>query len=183
MAATQRESLFFSENFRSKVVKVKVKEGSHITIGQILFQFEPEETGIRENQNANNSVSNGPSKFVVRATSAGLLEKLYIKEGNVIDQGYLFLNLFYLPFFHLFSLRALILEYSSCSHPTVMKEMCAECGADLRETDQRSQTAAVAMVHNIPELMVSMKVRLTENCNSHWFSIFLIVYIGSHSVG
>jgi hypothetical protein len=39
-----------------------------------------------------------------------------------------------------------------------MKEMCAECGADLRETDQRSQTAAVAMVHNIPELMVSMKV-------------------------
>lgn len=139
MAATQRESLFFSDNFRAKVVKVKVKEGSHITIGQILFQFEPEETCIREIQNANNSVSNGPSKFVVRATSAGLLEKLYIKEGNVIDQG------------------ALILEYSSCSHPTVMKEMCAECGADLRETDQRSQTAAVAMVHNIPELMVSMK--------------------------
>lgn len=40
-----------------------------------------------------------------------------------------------------------------------MKDMCAECGADLRETDQRNQTAAVvAMVHNIPELMVSMKV-------------------------
>ena len=49
-------------------------------------------------------------------------------------------------------------EYSSCSHRTVMKDMCAECGADLRESDQRNQTAAVAMVHNIPELMVSMKV-------------------------
>ena len=54
--------------------------------------------------------------------------------------------------------RSLILDYSICSHPTVMKDMCAECGADLRETNQRSQTAAVAMVHNIPELMVSMQV-------------------------
>ena len=55
--------------------------------------------------------------------------------------------------------RCVVLEYTQCVHRTVMKDMCAECGADLRETDQRNQTAAVvAMVHNIPELMVSMKV-------------------------
>lgn len=89
MAATQRESLFFSENFHAKVVKLKVKDGSHITLGQILFQFEPEENSIRENENANSHISNGSSKFVVRASSAGLLEKLYIKEGDVIDKGYL----------------------------------------------------------------------------------------------
>ena len=40
-----------------------------------------------------------------------------------------------------------------------MKDMCAECGADLREVDKSNQSAAVAMVHNIPELMVSMKVK------------------------
>ena len=48
-------------------------------------------------------------------------------------------------------------------HPTVMKDMCAECGADLRESTKRNQTAAVAMVHNIPELMVSMKVQTPSN--------------------
>lgn len=56
-----------------------------------------------------------------------------------------------------------------------MKEMCAECGADLRETDQRNQTAAVAMVHNIPELMVSMKVVMIENCNSYLYSTFALL--------
>nr|CAH0099104.1 unnamed protein product [Daphnia galeata] len=120
-------------------IKLKVKEGSHITIGQILFQFEPEETPGFQKESVNSHISNGPSKHVVRANSAGLLEKLHVNEGDIINQG------------------SLILEYSNCSHPTVMKEMCAECGADLRETNQRSQSAAVAMVHNIPELMVSMK--------------------------
>lgn len=58
-----------------------------------------------------------------------------------------------------YQFRHPILDYSVCCHPTVMKDMCAECGADLRETKQKSQTTAVvAMVHNIPELMVSMKV-------------------------
>ncbi|XP_014667212.1 PREDICTED: RNA polymerase II subunit A C-terminal domain phosphatase-like [Priapulus caudatus] len=48
-----------------------------------------------------------------------------------------------------------------CAHPTVMKDMCAECGADLREKyglagDRAAPTvASVAMVHSIPELMVS----------------------------
>ena len=29
--------------------------------------------------------------------------------------------------------RAEMLVISGCTHPTVMKDMCAECGADLRE--------------------------------------------------
>ena len=49
----------------------------------------------------------------------------------------------------------------SCDHPIVMKDMCADCGADLRETINNTPTnAVVAMVHNIPELMVSMKVKI-----------------------
>merc|ERR1719414_961462 len=42
-----------------------------------------------------------------------------------------------------------------CAHPTVMKDMCAECGADLRKMEKVEQEAGVAMVHAIPELKVS----------------------------
>ena len=48
-----------------------------------------------------------------------------------------------------------------CRHPTVMKDLCAECGVDLRvegvgkenENTQISQ-ASVPMVHSVPELKV-----------------------------
>lgn len=51
---------------------------------------------------------------------------------------------------------AKILKYvGGCSHPTIMKDMCAECGADLRKMDNNSGVASVAMVHSIPELKVS----------------------------
>lgn len=90
--ATQRESVFLTENGRVKIIKLKVKEGSNITIGQILFQFEPEEDPVAHGNGETNSCPiNGPSKHshVVRATSAGLVEKVYIKEGDVIEKGYL----------------------------------------------------------------------------------------------
>ncbi len=60
--------------------------------------------------------------------------------------------------------------------------MCAECGADLRETNQRSQTAAVAMVHNIPELMVSMKVHKQTMKLLGKFCILHLQHIGSSIV-
>lgn len=48
-----------------------------------------------------------------------------------------------------------------CKHPTVMKDLCAECGVDLRvegigkenESTKISQ-ASVPMVHSVPELKV-----------------------------
>lgn len=42
-----------------------------------------------------------------------------------------------------------------------MKDMCAECGADLRK-DDLSMTASVPMVHSIPELKVSEEVCSNE---------------------
>lgn len=39
-----------------------------------------------------------------------------------------------------------------------MKDMCAECGADLRKEDMLTTTASVPMVHSIPELKVSEEV-------------------------
>lgn len=90
--AAQRESIFLTENCRVKIIKLKIKEGSNITIGQILFHFEPEENSAVGNGNNGKPVSNGPSKntHVVRATTAGLVEKLYVKEGDLIDPGFVF---------------------------------------------------------------------------------------------
>jgi hypothetical protein len=42
-----------------------------------------------------------------------------------------------------------------------MKDMCAECGADLRKQDQNLQNASVPMVHSIPELKVSKDVNFS----------------------
>ena len=59
-----------------------------------------------------------------------------------------------------------LLSLSKCSHTTLMKDMCAQCGMDLRkiEEEKSSSTARVqnkaniAMVHSIPELKVSSDV-------------------------
>lgn len=52
--------------------------------------------------------------------------------------------------------RACIADLEECRHPTVMKEMCAGCGADLRtDESQKKDTAVVPMVHSVPELKVS----------------------------
>lgn len=49
------------------------------------------------------------------------------------------------------------MELEPCSHPTIMNDMCAECGADLRKDDLIG-TASVPMVHSIPDLKVSEEV-------------------------
>lgn len=53
--------------------------------------------------------------------------------------------------------RAPLLELKACIHPTVMKDMCAECGADLRK-EEAITAASVPMVHSIPDLKVSEEV-------------------------
>lgn len=51
--------------------------------------------------------------------------------------------------------RTVFAEIEACQHPTVMKEMCADCGADLRADDGPNRDVAVVpMVHSIPELKV-----------------------------
>lgn len=67
---------------------------------------------------------------------------------------------------------------SDCPHSTLMKDMCADCGADLRmeDSEDKSSTSAndasagnpsgagdkakasISMVHSIPELKVSNDV-------------------------
>jgi len=45
-----------------------------------------------------------------------------------------------------------------CSHSTVVSDLCADCGADLRIDNASKPTASVSMVHSVPDLKVSEQV-------------------------
>ncbi len=67
------------------------------------------------------------------------------------------------------STRTSILEH--CSHPIVMKDLCGVCGADLQKLGPQNLSGEVAMVHNIPELRVSMEVRIEIDFISLCYSL------------
>ncbi|NXY40575.1 CTDP1 phosphatase, partial [Ceuthmochares aereus] len=56
----------------------------------------------------------------------------------------------------------ILVRLEGCSHPVVMKGLCAECGQDLTQIRSKNgkqnvplSTATVSMVHSVPELKVS----------------------------
>lgn len=53
--------------------------------------------------------------------------------------------------------RKPVLELGQCNHTTVIKDMCADCGADLRQDEPGANCskASVPMVHSVPELKVT----------------------------
>ncbi|XP_055536384.1 RNA polymerase II subunit A C-terminal domain phosphatase [Wyeomyia smithii] len=74
----------------------------------------------------------------LKATKAGVVKKRLAREGEIVDKG------------------KPILELEQCTHTTVIKDMCADCGADLRQEDQGgTSVASVPMIHSVPELKVT----------------------------
>uniref|UniRef100_A0A8C0FKU3 RNA polymerase II subunit A C-terminal domain phosphatase n=1 Tax=Bubo bubo TaxID=30461 RepID=A0A8C0FKU3_BUBBB len=58
--------------------------------------------------------------------------------------------------------KGVLVRLEGCSHPVVMKGLCAECGQDLTQIRSKNgkqnvplSTATVSMVHSVPELKVS----------------------------
>lgn len=78
----------------------------------------------------------------------------------------------YLYFTHNFVYSAEIALLEECRHPTVMKDMCAECGTDLR-TDENAKldVAIVPMVHSVPELKVTYLLITYKNKNIPTFIV------------
>ncbi|CAG5029517.1 unnamed protein product [Parnassius apollo] len=73
-----------------------------------------------------------------KAVRAGTISSIKVKEGDIAEPG------------------GCVADLEECRHPTVMKEMCAECGADLRSDEGvKHDVAIVPMVHSVPELKVS----------------------------
>ncbi|KAK6185364.1 hypothetical protein SNE40_007614 [Patella caerulea] len=124
-----------------RISKWKVRQGSHISKGVLMAIYNTEE---KEKDTVQQKL---------KAPNAGIVKRIIAKEGQLCEPG---------------SILVEIGPQSAnlCSHPTVMKDMCAECGADLRcelglAGDRKEPVeASVAMVHCIPELIVSEEVAL-----------------------
>ncbi|XP_012251534.2 RNA polymerase II subunit A C-terminal domain phosphatase [Athalia rosae] len=119
----------------ARITKWKVGMNAMISAGRIVLHY--------RNVNNDSNVPVGDSEKKLRASKFGRVIQLLVEEGDVIQPGQ----------------DVLLLE--GCKHPTVMKDLCAECGADLREEmskDEGGKTiasqASVPMVHSIPELKV-----------------------------
>lgn len=55
--------------------------------------------------------------------------------------------------------RSPLLEIETCHHTTIIKDLCADCGADLEQIDIASSSkASVPMIHSVPELKVSTEL-------------------------
>ncbi|XP_071824060.1 RNA polymerase II subunit A C-terminal domain phosphatase-like [Apostichopus japonicus] len=139
MAAPLNEILWKGKT-RCRIEKLKVKQGSHVSVGSLLVIC----AVLRENEEEKESEK--PQIERLKSSLVGTVDCLYVKTGQTVDPG------------------GLVMTVAPCNHPTVMKDMCADCGADLRVSQgkpgERIQHAAasVAMVHNIPELHVSKEV-------------------------
>ncbi|XP_049963662.1 RNA polymerase II subunit A C-terminal domain phosphatase [Schistocerca serialis cubense] len=109
----------------AKLLKWAVEEGSFVSIGRVLLFY---------NLNVD---AEKPTEQKLKAKTVGVIRKLLVKEGEIIEPG------------------KEILELDGCTHPTVMNSMCAECGVDLKEDDQVESNASVPVIHSIPDLKVS----------------------------
>ncbi|XP_078043867.1 RNA polymerase II subunit A C-terminal domain phosphatase Fcp1 [Augochlora pura] len=118
----------------AKILKWRVRMDTMVSAGRVLFLYQNITPGTEDVK--------GPEKKY-RATRFGRVTKFLAKEGNIIQPG------------------EVIMILEGCRHPTVMKDLCAECGVDLRVEGVRRESeniqisqASVPMVHSVPELKV-----------------------------
>ncbi|KAG5306139.1 CTDP1 phosphatase, partial [Acromyrmex insinuator] len=130
------EVTFPSDRPPGKILKWRVRSDTMVAAGRILLVYQD------ATPTADDEETKGPEKKL-RATNFGRVKQILAKEGDVVQPG------------------QVIVLLEGCTHPTVMIDLCAECGADLRvqETSKDGNTvgvsqASVPMVHSIPELKV-----------------------------
>ncbi|KAM8841244.1 RNA polymerase II subunit A C-terminal domain phosphatase [Spinachia spinachia] len=120
-----------------RLLEWKVKPGSHVNLDSVLALCAP----IPPAKGA--EAARHPERKV-KSDRSGVVKELCCQPGQVIPPG------------------GVVVRIEECSHPIVMKGLCAECGQDLTQlqgTNGNQQTpistATVSMVHSVPELMVS----------------------------
>ncbi|XP_037549341.1 RNA polymerase II subunit A C-terminal domain phosphatase [Nematolebias whitei] len=120
-----------------RLLEWKVKPGSLVNVDSVLALCAPMA------QEKRTEAVRLPERKV-KSDRAGVVKELGCQVGQIISPG------------------SVIVRIEECSHPIVMKGLCAECGQDLTQlqgTNGNQQvpisTATVSMVHSVPELMVS----------------------------
>lgn len=132
-----------------RLLEWKVAAGATVRIGSVLAVCEaaasPQPAGPTPARVASGGcVRAGRAERRLRSERAGVVRELCAQPGQVVAPG------------------ALLVRLEGCSHPVVMKGLCAECGQDLTQLQSKNgkqqvplSTGTVSMVHSVPELMVS----------------------------
>ncbi|XP_044941208.1 RNA polymerase II subunit A C-terminal domain phosphatase isoform X3 [Mustela putorius furo] len=137
-----------------RLLEWRVAAGAAVRIGSVLAVCEAaasvQPAGPARAGSGSGSGSGSASGGCVRAERrlrserAGVVRELCAQPGQVVAPG------------------SVLLQLEGCSHPVVMKGLCAECGQDLTQLRSKNggqqvplSTATVSMVHSVPELMVS----------------------------
>ncbi|XP_036345219.1 RNA polymerase II subunit A C-terminal domain phosphatase-like, partial [Rhagoletis pomonella] len=129
-----------------RINKWRVREGFPITSSQVILLYEITSSDNSSEASstktlATSVVSVDKTLLKLKANRVGVVKKRLYKEGQLVPQG------------------ATILELAECAHTTVIKDMCADCGADLRQNENgNTSEASVPMVHSIPDLKVTQKL-------------------------
>ncbi|XP_050992248.1 RNA polymerase II subunit A C-terminal domain phosphatase [Labeo rohita] len=117
-----------------RLLEWKVKPGALVNVDSVLAVCAPIPA---------EGESRAPEKKL-KSDRAGVVRELCCQLGQVITPG------------------SVVVKVEECSHPIVMKGLCAECGQDLTQLQSKNgkqqapiSTATVSMVHSVPELMVS----------------------------
>ncbi|KAK9403465.1 RNA polymerase II subunit A C-terminal domain phosphatase [Crotalus adamanteus] len=127
-----------------RLLEWKVATGAAVKIGSVLAVCAPIQVPARPGESPIEPGSQRAGERKVKAERPGIVRELRAQPGQVIPPG------------------GVLLRLEACSHPVVMKGLCAECGQDLTQLQSKNgkqnmpvSTATVSMVHSVPELMVS----------------------------
>ncbi|XP_017658108.2 RNA polymerase II subunit A C-terminal domain phosphatase isoform X3 [Nannospalax galili] len=132
-----------------RLIEWKVAAGAAVRIGSVLAVCEAAASAQPSGQAPARATSGGCVRAAraerrLRSERAGVVRELCVQPGQVVAPG------------------TLLVRLEGCSHPVVMKGLCAECGQDLTQLQSKNgkqqvllSTATVSMVHSVPELMVS----------------------------
>ncbi|XP_067888566.1 RNA polymerase II subunit A C-terminal domain phosphatase isoform X1 [Heterodontus francisci] len=122
-----------------RLLEWSVRVGWPVQIGTVLAHCLPveQESGAERERPR-------PQEKRVKSDRAGVVKELCWQPGQVVPSG------------------SVLVRLEGCSHPIVMKGLCAACGQDLTQLQKKNgkqmmpvSTATVSMVHSVPELMVS----------------------------
>lgn len=82
--AAQTETVVFTEDRPSKVVRLKVSEGSAIGIGNKLIIFEYQEDELHYTGKTTSTNGSNRHQQFIRANSVGVVKKIFVKEGDIL---------------------------------------------------------------------------------------------------
>ncbi|CAB1350962.1 unnamed protein product [Coregonus sp. 'balchen'] len=126
-----------------RLLEWKVKPGSLVNVDSVLALCAPIPPEKEDGSQPPEQPNRLPGKKL-KSDRAGVVKDLCCQLGQVISPG------------------GVIVRVEECSHPVVMKGLCAECGQDLTQMQSNNgrqqahiSMANVSMVHSVPELMVS----------------------------